>query len=210
MLGTLAISCPNLLQAGTSWLPKCWNSNEALGIFYAPWHWRLKDQSLVAKQQLPRLLFPCPSAHWGLAELPSQMWAALHVDGHWGALQLGAALPPTWVAGEFSLVLQTEMTWNTGFQCSAKWGLLFFPCGLLALLIHRRTGFVCILTAICMRLCTCVRIYECMKTACKSISFHRDSRINFFLTEEAEAKDKQLTYILMEPFLCSNILYCRY
>lgn len=40
--------------------------------------------------------------------------------GLWGPLQLvsllggRAALPPTWVAGEFSLVLQTEMTWNTG------------------------------------------------------------------------------------------------
>lgn len=63
-------------------LPKhCWNNDEVSGTFHGPGRWRLKDPSLVLKQRLPKIPFPWPSAHRGLAELLSLMFSR---SGLWG------------------------------------------------------------------------------------------------------------------------------
>lgn len=174
MLGTLGILCQSLLHTRTSGLPKCCSNNEVFGTFcpLGIGEWRTHPCSPEPWRQLPKLLFPWCSALGGLAELLTAAVLRVRSLGQWrttlplpavevfpfgsgapGALQLKllpgarAALPPTRSAEEFSLVLQTEMTWNTGSQCSAKEGMLFIPCGFLALLTHGRVGFVCTLSA---------------------------------------------------------------
>lgn len=76
-LQSLVQTCLKLEHPG---LPKCcWNNNEVRGTSHASGHWRLKD--LVLKQQLPKVLFPWPLAHQGLAELLSLMF---YRSGFWG------------------------------------------------------------------------------------------------------------------------------
>lgn len=94
MLGTLAVSCPNLLQAGTSQgaqtLLKSW---WGIRHFLCPWASEAECPcSLVPKQQLPKLLLlPRPSAHRGLGELLSLTFcsSALWRTGTCSALVLG-------------------------------------------------------------------------------------------------------------------------
>lgn len=72
-----------------------------------------------------------------------------------------------------------------------KEGMLFIPCGFLALLTHGRVGFVCTLSAgLFEALYTGTR--DCKKALFESMCLYHASRIQLLLVKAAKAKDKQL------------------